>query len=112
MLEQAKDGTSHLRSITHILHSATYDDSSWDERFREQWSIIARDTGRAIADPDIEVRSDQLRSRLDDLAHEMSDDDELPSKLWPMYGSLITALRHIVVLVDEVRAARREEILQ
>ena len=111
LLDQAKDGVSHLRSITHILHGATYADGSWDERFRTQWAAIARDTGQAITDPDMEMNSDQLREQLDNLAHAMSEDRDLPRKLWPVYGSLITALRHIVGLVDGVRAARREQVL-
>ena len=112
VLEQAKDGLSHLHTITHILRDATYDNSPWDERFREKWSAIARDAGQAISDPGVDTDSERLRMRIDDLSREMSEDEDLPSKLWPVYGSLITGLRHIVSLVDEVRAARREEILQ
>ncbi|MGP6174306.1 FUSC family protein [Corynebacterium sp. A21] len=109
VLEQIKEGLSYLRAITHILHDATYADGSWDTRFRAQWSAIARDAGQTIADPDTTTDSDRLRERLDDLAHEMSRDEDLPRKLWPIYGSLLTGLRHIVSLVDEVHAVRRAE---
>ncbi|QGU06035.1 hypothetical protein COCCU_00335 [Corynebacterium occultum] len=112
LLEKTKEGVSHLRAITHILHAATYAEGSWDTRFRKQWSAIAQDAGEAISDPEGETDSGALRDRIDDLAHEMSRDEDLPSKLWPIYGSLLTGLRHIVSLVDEVRAARRAQVLQ
>ncbi len=114
LLDQAKSGVSNLRSITTILHTSTYADGSWDEKFREQWAAIARDTGQAITEPpdnEVAMDSEQLRKRLDDLAHTMSEDRDLPRKLWPVYGSLITSLRHIVALVDDVNAARREQVL-
>lgn len=112
LVQEARDRLAHLRTIVDIIHGDTYEEGTWDTRFRKQWSEIARDTGRAISDPDIDIDSAQLQDRLDTLAHQMSDDEELPRKLWPIYGSLITTLRYIVSLVDEVRIARHEEILK
>ena len=44
--------------------------------------------------------------RLDELAAEMSDADSLPDSAWPLYGTLITSVRHIVIIVDDVASAR------
>lgn len=109
LLTHAREAVSHLRGITYILLAATYAEGPWDDRFRDRWAAIARDAGEAISDPETDTDSRALRNRIDDLAQEMSQDEELPGKLWPTYGSLITALRHIVSLVDEVRATHRVE---
>ena len=47
-----------------------------------------------------------IRDRLTALASNMSDDEELPRSAWPIYGSLIASMRHIIVIVDDVASSR------
>lgn len=76
----------------------------WDDQFRERWAELTRDTGRAIADPDVEVES--LSDRLNELARDMSGHDNLTNDHWPLYGAMITELRYIVETVDDVAWSR------
>lgn len=104
ILSRVDEGISHLRHLARTLRDATYASGEWDERFREQWVILVRDCGRSISDPDADV--EPLADRLTSLASTMSEDHELPQRRWPLYGALITSLRHIVVIVDDVASAR------
>lgn len=65
---------------------------------------MARDAGRAIADPDAEV--EPIADRLSALAVDLADHTELPRRSWPLYGSLIASMQHIAVIVDDVASAR------
>ncbi|MBO0595653.1 FUSC family protein [Nesterenkonia sp. E16_7] len=105
ILERADEGISHLRHLARTLREATYTDGEWDHRFRGQWAQIVGDAGRAIADPDAEVAS--LHENLSSLSAEMSQGQGLPGDSWPLYGSLISSVRHIVVVVDDVASARQ-----
>lgn len=104
ILSRVDEGISHLRHLARTLHEAAYAEGAWDERFRERWTRIVRDAGRAIADPDADV--EPVHDRLTALAREMSDDAELPKESWPLYGSLISSMRHIAVIVDDVASDR------
>lgn len=104
ILTRVDEGISHLRNLTRTLHQATYAEGPWDDRFRREWTSIARDCGRAIADPDAEV--EPVHERLDALSTAISREGGLPSLEWPLYGSLLTSLRHIVVIVDDVASTR------
>ncbi len=104
ILSRVDEGISHLRHLARTLRDATYASGEWDERFREQWVVIVRDCGSSIADPDADV--EPLADRLTSLASTMSEDHELPQHRWPLYGALLTSLRHIVVIVDDVASAR------
>src|SRR5699024_12050737 len=105
ILTRVDEGISHLRNLTRTLREATYNEGSWDERFRTGWVEIARDVGYAVADPDqsVEPRYERLRQ----LSKDMSDSENLPEIQWPTYGGLISSLRHIIVLVDAVGDAMR-----
>ena len=104
ILARVDEGVSHLRHLARTLHEATYAENAWDERFRERWTTIVRDAGRAIKDPDADVAP--IHDRLTALAREMSDDGDLPPETWPIYGSLLTSMRHIAVIVDDVASDR------
>lgn len=104
ILERSDEGISHLRNLARTLREAAYAQGAWDEKFREEWVAIVQDVGRAIADPDSEV--EPLHDRLIALSARMSEGDELPPDFWPTYGALITSVRHIVVIVDDVASAR------
>ncbi len=105
ILGRVAEGVSHLRHLARTLRESTYDDSTWDDRFREEWSATVRETGRLVADPDAEVAP--VLERLDRLAERTWENrDQLPGDRWPVYGSLITSVRHIVVVVDDVASVR------
>lgn len=103
-LPRVDEGISHLRHLARTLREASYSEGTWNTRFRERWVGIVRDCGHAIADPDAEV--EPIHDRLSALASTMSQDQDLPETTWPIYGSLITSMRHIVVIVDDVASAR------
>lgn len=104
ILRRADEGVSHLRNLARTLREASYADSGWDTRFREEWASISRDAGRAVADPDAEVES--LSDRLSALTEELSDARDLPTAHWPVYGAMITGLDHIITVVDDVASSR------
>lgn len=70
----------------------------------EQWVAITRDAGRAIADPDADVTS--LYDRLNELATRFSSSTTEDSEQWTVYGALITTVRHIAVIIDDIASAR------
>src|SRR5699024_433815 len=104
ILARVDEGVSHLRHLARTLREASYVDSGWDARFREGWVQIVRDAGHAIENHDAEV--EPIRDRLDRLAADLADERQLPSRSWPLYGSLIASMRHIAVIVDDVASAR------
>lgn len=108
ILRRTDEGISHLRNLARTLREASYASGAWDDRFRERWAGIARDAGRAVADPDAEV--EPLTERLDATTSDLSDDHDLPTKHWPVYGTLITGLRHIVEIVDDVASSRQARV--
>lgn len=104
ILARVEEGVSHLRHLSRTLREGAYADDEWDDRFRERWVAVARDAGRAIADPDAEV--EPIADRLSALAVDLADHTELPRRSWPLYGSLIASMQHIAVIVDDVASAR------
>lgn len=104
ILERTDEGVSHLRHLARTLRDTTYGTEAWDERFRRRWADLVKDVGHAIADPDAEVEPfyDRLRS----LSKDMAQSSGLPEESWYIYGSLISSVRHIVVVVDDVASAR------
>lgn len=104
ILERAGEGISHLRHLARTLREAAYAEGPWDQQFRTRWASLVYDAGHAIEDPDAEV--EPLHDRLVELSSEMAQEEDLPEEFWPTYGSLITSLRHIVVVVDDVASAR------
>lgn len=105
ILQRTGEGISHLRNMVRTLREATYEDSRWDDDFRTQWAIVVQDAGHAIANPDADV--EPIRDRLNKLAEKMSITNDLPNKYWPVYGTLITSMRHIALIIDDVASARR-----
>ncbi|MGP5198745.1 FUSC family protein [Brachybacterium alimentarium] len=104
ILARVEEGISHLRHLSRTLREGAYADDEWDDQFRERWVAVARDAGRAIADPDAEV--EPIADRLSALAVDLADHTELPRRSWPLYGSLIASMQHIAVIVDDVASAR------
>lgn len=106
ILPRVDETVSHLRHLIRTLRDADYSEGWWDDTFREKWSAVVRDAGHKIADPDAEV--DSISDRLDAVARTMSDENGLPRRTWPLYGSLITSMFHIATLVDDVTTAQEE----
>lgn len=104
ILARVDEGISHLRHLTRTLREATHLDGDWDARFRKGWVRIVRDAGHAMADPDAEV--EPIFDRLSDLSVTVAREAQLPRESWPLYGSLITSMRHIAVIMDDVASAR------
>lgn len=104
ILARANEGVSHLLHLARTLREATQGERHWDERFRSQWANIVGDTGRAISDPDADVSP--LYDRLTELSASMAKNEEIDPLSWTLYGSLITSVRHIVVIVDDVASSR------
>ncbi|UFU06011.1 aromatic acid exporter family protein [Ruania halotolerans] len=105
ILSRVGEGISHLRHLARTIRESTYAESQWDDDFRREWAATVRDTGHAVADPHAVV--EPIADRLDALARRFSGEDGLPSgELWPVYGSLVTSMRHIATVVDDVASAR------
>ncbi|MDX2356386.1 FUSC family protein [Dietzia sp. PP-33] len=104
VLSRVDEAVSHMRHLIRTLHDATYSEGPWDERFRSRWAEITRDAGHAIADPDADM--EPIHDRLVELTRAMAEDGRLPRDSWPVYGSLLTSMFHIAVLIDDVASAR------
>jgi hypothetical protein len=104
ILLRVDEGISHLRNLARTLREASSSEREWNTWFREEWALIVADAGRSIADPDTEV--EPIFDRLQQLSTDIAEDRALPQTAWPIYGALITSLRHIVVIVDDVASAR------
>lgn len=104
VLFRLDESIAHLRHLARTLETASYSDSAWDKNFREQWAAVLRDTARRISHPDADV--EPAADRLDQLARDMVSEGHLPEQEWPVYGALITALRNIALLIEDVASAR------
>ncbi|APX33913.1 hypothetical protein BH708_15680 [Brachybacterium sp. P6-10-X1] len=104
ILLRVDEGILHLLHLARTLREASYVEGAWDEQFRRRWTATVRDAGRSIADPDADV--EPVQRRLDALAVQLSDHQELPRENWPIYGSLITSMQLIATIVDDVASAR------
>lgn len=104
ILARIDEGVSHLRHMARTLREASGAERPWDQKFREEWADLVGDTGQSVADPDADVAP--ILDRIDALADALTGREGLRSTSWPLYGSLLTSLRHIVVVVDDVATAR------
>lgn len=104
VLSRIDEGISHLRNMTRTMREATWALSSWDQRFREGWVVLARDLGEAIADPDGDVAAQG--PQLEQLISDMSASKDLPKLEWPAYGAMLSNLRHIINIFSDVTSTR------
>lgn len=105
ILSRLGEGIAHIRHLVRTLQAATRAESPWGDQFRSVWVDILADTGHAIQDPDAEV--EPLYDRITALVDRFPAGSGQRDREWPLYGSLITSLRHIVIIVDDVASARR-----
>lgn len=97
------EAISHLRNLTRILASTSDSETLWDRQFRKKWSTIVQTTATLMSNPDANV--EPAVQQLDDLAHAMVTEKQLPEEGWPLYGALITSVRSIASLIDDVSTA-------
>ncbi|WP_245802276.1 FUSC family protein [Corynebacterium pacaense] len=106
ILGLSTDAVAHLKTMTRVLHDTSESGMIWGDDFRRRWSGIAMDTGAALSSPDSGIDADALLLRLDQLAAELpgnhNPDTGQWTGYWPVYGSLITGLRHIITLTSEL----------
>lgn len=105
ILQRMDEGVSHLSHLARTLREATYQHGTWDTGFRQEWVKILREAGDAIADTDATV--EPLFERLDQIAIKFSHEDDLPARAWPVYGSLLTSLRHIITIAGMSQEGQR-----
>ena len=99
VLVRLEEGVAQARAIARTLEESVVEAEDWDPRFRDPFLRLLDQVGRRISDPEAHLHS--LQEEIDALAHELSAQD-LPGLRWPLYGSLITSLRHVVTIVDDV----------
>lgn len=104
VLFRLDESIAHLRNLARTVETASYSESAWDTNFREQWAVVLRDTARRITQPDADV--EPIVDRLDQLARGMATEDHLPETGWPVYGALITSLRNVALLIEDVASDR------
>lgn len=106
-LTRIDEGIAHLRHLARTLRDTPNIDSDWDPIFQQQWVALVHDAGSLLSDPKQQI--DPIRERLAKLSSEMSEDQKLSSKAWPIYGSLLTSLFHLSALVDDTVTTRKME---
>ena len=89
--------------MARLVRESTRSAQEWDPRFRQPWLDLLTDTGQRIWDPDADV--EPLRDQADAIAADLSG-EELPGLLWPLYGALISNLRIVIDVVDDVATTR------
>ena len=99
VLVRLEEGVAQARAIARTLEESVIEAEDWDPRFRDPFLRLLDQVGRRISDPEAYLHS--LREEIDALTNELSAQD-LPGLRWPLYGSLITSLRHVVTIVDDV----------
>lgn len=103
ILYRLEDGIAETRSIARTIRESTFAEHEWDQRFREPWLRLLDAVGQRIRTPQADVS--ELRDQIDTLTLEISV-GELAELHWPMYGALLTSLRNIVDIVDDVASSR------
>lgn len=101
VLLRLEDGVAQTRAIARVVHESVVRAEEWDEEFRLRWTDLLRQVGARVADPDLDA--EDARPGLDLLVRDLSDEG-LPSRLWPLYGALLTALGNVAAIADDVAA--------
>lgn len=97
ILRRTDESISHLRNLARTLRVAYESGHEWDPDFADSWSELASEIAEAVADPDARVES--FAADLDELSRATDGNDRISAEAWPVYGSLIMSLRHIVKIV-------------
>src|SRR5699024_9637587 len=100
------EAISHLRNLTRILASTSDSETLLDRQFRDELSTIVQSTATLINNAD--ANAEPAVHQLDDLAHAMVTEKQLHEEGWPHYGALITSVRSIASLIDDVSSAKSD----
>ncbi|MDO8149903.1 aromatic acid exporter family protein [Isoptericola sp. b408] len=103
VLLRLEEGVAQTQSIARQVRDSSREAHDWDPRFRDRYIDLLSQTGRGVADPDVDVAP--LRRDVQQLADDLSDED-LSGRYWPLYGALIANLLAIIDVVDDVATAR------
>jgi Aromatic acid exporter family member 1 len=103
VLYRLEDGVAEARSMARTLRESTFAEDEWDDRFREPWLELLTQVGARVQSSEADVIA--LRDRIDHLTLELSVGD-LAELHWPLYGALISNLRNLVVVVDDVATSQ------
>lgn len=103
ILKRVEQALADTRSMVRTLLEDVHAESRWQERFREVYIEVLRESGRAMVRGEREELA-RCRERLDDLIDVVDRESEVP-RLWPVYGALIVNLRNIMEAMDQVAAA-------
>lgn len=106
ILERADEGVVHLRHLARTLREGAQIEGEWDAHFRERWVKIVGEVGRVFAGQDDEATAEPMQERLVELGVDLQTEGQLPSRSWPLYGSLIVSMSHIAAIADDVASAR------
>lgn len=106
ILERADEGVVHLRHLARTLREGAQIEGEWDSHFRERWVEIVGQVGNAFAGQDAEATAEPMQERLIELGVDLQTEGQLPSRSWPLYGSLIVSMSHIAAIADDVASAR------
>lgn len=102
LLQRMEQAIAETRSMARTLGGRVPRPEEWAPHFREAWSGLLHDAGRAVsdADPD-EIRA--VRAGLEQLVDDLSAADRLSGQ-WPVHGALVINLRNILDAMEEVAA--------
>jgi len=104
VLYRLEDGIAETRSMARTIRESTFAEHAWDHRFREPWVDLLDEVGQRVRIPEADVSP--LRERIDALTRDLSI-GELAETHWPLYGALLTNLRNIVDVVDDVATTQQ-----
>lgn len=99
VLYRLEDAIAQTRAIARVVHESVLSAQEWDEEFRRRWTDLLRQVGARVSDPDLDA--EDARPGIDRLVGDLSDDG-LPSRHWPLYGALLTALGNVAAIADDV----------
>lgn len=104
VMYRLEDGVAETRSMARTIRESTFAEHAWDPRFREPWIELLDEVGRRVRSSEADVS--ELRERIDALTRDLSI-GELAELHWPLYGALVTNLRNIVDVVDDVATTKQ-----
>lgn len=103
VLRLLEDAVAQLRSLARTVDASTASAEEWPPEFRREWLLALRECGHRLG-PSSEAPAPEPDpgARVDEMVVSLSIDD-LPRLLWPTYGALISGLRNLVAIADELR---------
>ena len=101
VLRLLEDAVAQLRALARTVDGSTASAQRWDDRFRAEWLLALRECGRLLGGDD----APDPRGRVDRMVADLSHDG-LSGLLWPTYGALISGLRNLIAVADDLNERR------